>query len=99
MSASREDNISMVIEYHQIQGTDLPTLRALHTATALVAFQQVTITGSGFEGGNALGQITFPQTDYLAAIQQLIRSKDSTIPAPLNQRVAQSDFSRRMVEA
>ncbi|PAW76829.1 MAG: hypothetical protein B9S32_13910 [Verrucomicrobia bacterium Tous-C9LFEB] len=88
----------MVIEYHQIKGTTLEALRTLHDATALVAFQQVTITGSGFEGGNALGQITFPQTDYLAAIQQLIRSLDPTIPPPLTQRVATSDFSYRMVE-
>jgi hypothetical protein len=97
--ASREDNIALIIEFHRINKTSATDLRAKMLEVASGAFEQVTITGTGFEGGNAQGMVTFPQTDYLAGLMKLIRYLDPTVDAAvLDDAVVSVDFSQRMVQ-
>ncbi|MDR1304265.1 MAG: hypothetical protein LBK76_03480 [Verrucomicrobiales bacterium] len=97
--ASREDNIATVCEFHRIEGTSLAQLRALHHDLGATAFKEVTLTGTSFEGGGGTGQITFPATDYLAALQRMIRLLDPAVPPPLTPQVSVSAaFGHRMIQ-
>lgn len=97
--ASREENINQVVDYHQLQETSLADLRTLMSTLGGSAFKQVTITGTGFEGGNANGQLTFPVQDYLAGVMKLIRHLDSDAPDPIRSSImAHNNFSQRCAE-
>ncbi|MBC7366753.1 MAG: hypothetical protein H7343_08055 [Undibacterium sp.] len=62
------------------------------------AFESVTITGQGFEGGQASGALTFEPMAYLGAVEALILELDPTGtpggPAPTHY----ADFSRGYLE-
>lgn len=69
-------------------------LKTLVDTIAEDAFETVTITGSGYEGGNDSGQITFEKLEYLSALEDVISEMDSTVPQPAATCVL-SDFSQR----
>jgi hypothetical protein len=69
-------------------------LKALADKVAEGAFEAVTITGSGYEGADDSGQITFEPMEYIAALEDLISDLDPDSPQPANMRV-ESDFSQR----
>lgn len=77
--------------------TDLPGLKALAESVAEGAFEAVTLTGNGYEGGNAQGQITFEPMEYLGAVEDIIAELDEDAPAPAS-LVMHSDFSSRPVQ-
>ena len=74
---------------------DVNGLRRLADTVATTggAFESVTITGQGFEGGQASGALTFEPLAYLAAIEALIieLDPDNTPAGPSPSRLA--DFS------
>lgn len=69
-------------------------LKALADKVAEGAFESVTITGSGYEGGSDSGMITFEPLEYIAALEDIISELDSESPQPATMRV-ESDFSQR----
>jgi hypothetical protein len=77
--------------------TNVQGLKALAEQVATGAFEAVTITGNGYEGGTAQGQLTFEPMEYLAACEQLIQELDEDAPQPPS-LVMHSDFSCRRVE-
>lgn len=76
---------------------NLAGLKALASQVAETAFDAVTITGDGFEGGTAQGQITFEPIAYLGAIEGLIIEMDpDNTPLP-NPAGSVADFSVRAI--
>ncbi len=101
-------NIAVAMQYLRRKYTtagvaaaaDLVRLRQLaDTVVENGAFDAVTITGQGFEGGQANGQLVFPPMAYLAAIESLLLELDPTnTPAPPS-RVVFADFSSSATES
>jgi hypothetical protein len=75
---------------------DVEGLKALAESVAVGAFTSVTITGNGYEGGSATGQITFEPLEYLAAVEGVIAELDEDAPQDGASTVL-SDFSQRPV--
>ncbi len=89
------DRISAAKRYlRRKYATNLAGLKTLADTVAGGAFESVTITGSGYEGGNDTGQITFEPMEYLAALEEIIAEMDSTVPQPASMCI-ESDFSYR----
>lgn len=72
-------------------------LKTLADQVASSGFDAVTITGNGYEGNNASGQITFEPLEYLSAIEAIIAELDPDSPQP-GPLLMHSDFSERPVE-
>ena len=60
---------------------DLTGLRALHTEVSCGATRFVEITGNGYEGGSASGQVVLERLEYLDAVQRLLREMDPALDA------------------
>lgn len=58
---------------------NLDGLRALFDQVSVGATRYVEITGNGYEGGSASGQIVLERLEYLDAVQRLLREMDPTL--------------------
>lgn len=62
-----------------------------------LATEEVTITSSGFEGGNTSGQVSFPKILLLQAIEELILELDPTNTPKAVTGPVHPDFSNRQI--
>jgi hypothetical protein len=67
---------------------DIYGLRALFLEVSSGATRFVEITGNGYEGGSASGQIVLERLEYLDAVQRLLREMDPTLDAAFNEAPA-----------
>lgn len=92
------DRIQAAMRYlRRKYAANIPGLKALADQVAVEAFDAVTITGNGYEGGNASGMLTFERLEYLSAVENLICELDPDAPQPAA-LVMYSDFSSRPVQ-
>lgn len=78
----------------RVYANNVPGLEALATSVATSAFESVTITGSGYEGGSDTGVITFEPLEYLSALEDLISELDPTAPQPASTTI-HTTFAQR----
>ena len=64
---------------------DLDGLRKLFEQVSAGATRFVEITGNGYEGGSASGQIILERLEYLDAVQRLLKEMDPTLAAALEE--------------
>lgn len=73
-------------------------LRRLAKSVAEGAFDAVTITGQGFEGGSANGQVTFEKLAYLTAAMDVLGEVDPDNDTVQPVRGALTTFAYRRIE-
>lgn len=72
---------------------DLDGLRKLFTTVSAGATRYVEITGNGYEGGSASGQIVLERLEYLDAVQRLLVEMDQDLAAALAEDPPSSRFA------
>lgn len=72
---------------------DLDGLRKLFQQVSAGATRYVEITGNGYEGGSASGQILLERLEYLDACQRILVEMDSDIAAALAEDAPASTFA------
>lgn len=72
---------------------DLAGLRALFTTVSAGATRYVEITGNGYEGGSASGQILLERLEYLDAVQRILVEMDASLAAARANEPSASTFA------